>query len=137
MYERRKQAPHQSILESRAIGIVYVATMFTVDSYGDARQPCDYLTVEGAEVPRVHNVWPNSAKEPKQANISDRIVATTLTQRKHPYVLPLDTRLDVAHLRQRNDDMSHRIARQTVNQVDETVLETPVIEAMHDVHHDW
>jgi hypothetical protein len=70
--------------------------------------------------------------------IGSRILARPLIQRHHFDVVSLDSPSELGiETRQANDRVSVSLGRQAIDEIDEPILESAIVEAMDDVHDQW
>ena len=73
------------------------------------------LTIQRAEIPRVHDIRPHFPQEFEESPVNREILARSLVQRKDADVSKLDAICKITTFRERNDHMTPVIARQQVD----------------------
>ena len=98
------------------------------------RQP---LQVDGAEVARMHDVGAQPAQMTEHAQVGVRILALAFVDRHHLDVVARHPPPELAVSGETQDRVAEPLRRQAVDQIDEPVLESAIVEAvdqMRDEH---
>ena len=131
------RAAQPTVAAGRAVQIVDIPAMLSVNTAADAGEGGDKLAIDRREIARVHHVGTQLTQQLPQTPVRARILARALAQRMDLHVGTPDPPAEIRRLGEAYDGMPIARGRQMVDEIDQPVLQAADSQAVHDVHDEW
>ena len=109
--------------------------MLTMDANWYTGRPGNRLNLERGEIAAVHDGGAQLPEQLEKLGVLPDAVARRLVQRDVLHIAPLDALVELCHLSQRQNGVTIGMLWHVVDQVDNAILQTTGIKAVHHVQH--
>jgi hypothetical protein len=133
--EGTNYSPEQVVFAVRAVEVVHVTPVLTMDSPGYSSKKSVYLPLQRSQIPRVQYVRTKTAEQAEEPPIGGKVSARTFVQSHHGHVGSLDPPAEIAIIRHTQHHMTKAIGRRAVNKVDQSGFEASHGESVNQMDH--
>ena len=134
LHKRAHQPPPAAVARGLAGRVVHVPAVLAVHACGHAGGPGHGLHFERGDVARVHQRRAQAAQQPPQRRVRRQPEPGRLVQRVEVDIVAAQAPLEAGQAGQTDHGVAIPLRGQTVQQVQQAVLQTAHLEAVHDVH---
>ena len=136
MHQRSHHSPQTAVAAIGASEIAHIAPVFAVDSRRNPRQPSRNMGLQCREIARVDDIRAEIPQRSPQPGIERGILAFALVERDQWDISPFDTLGEMIVILQTDHGVAIPLYRQTVDQIDQSVLQSANAQAMDHVGHE-